>query len=129
MGEQYLIDSNSVIDYLSGKLPEEGMKFMNKVIDGIPNISVITKIEILGYRTTQEAQMILEGFVSDSVIFPLIEDIVNQTIIIRKDHKVKTPDAIIAATALVQDYTLITRNTRDFIQIKDLKLLNPYKVN
>jgi len=45
MGQQYLIDSNAVIDYLSGKIPEKGMLFMNQVINDIPNISVITKIE------------------------------------------------------------------------------------
>jgi len=49
MGQQYLIDSNAVIDYLSGKIPEKGMLFMNQVINDIPNISVITKIEVLGY--------------------------------------------------------------------------------
>jgi len=45
MGQQYLIDSNAVIDYLSGKIPEKGMPFMNQVINDIPNISVISKIE------------------------------------------------------------------------------------
>ena len=29
MGQQYLIDSNAVIDYLSGNLPPQGMNFMN----------------------------------------------------------------------------------------------------
>jgi hypothetical protein len=48
MGQQYLIDSNAVIDYLSGKLPKKGKLFMDKVINDTPNISVITKIEVLG---------------------------------------------------------------------------------
>jgi predicted nucleic acid-binding protein len=30
---QYLIDSNSVIDFLSKKLPEKGIVFMNNVIE------------------------------------------------------------------------------------------------
>ncbi len=29
MGQQYLIDSNTLIDYLSGKLPVNGIAFMN----------------------------------------------------------------------------------------------------
>jgi len=33
---------------------------------------------------------------------------------------------VIAATALINEYTLITRNTDDFKKIKDLKLLNPF---
>lgn len=66
MGKQYIIDSNGVIDYLSGKLPKEGMAFMNQVIDDIPNISVITKIVVLGYKTTKKANQLLTEFVGDS---------------------------------------------------------------
>jgi hypothetical protein len=47
--EQFIIDTNSVIDYLGNKLPKTGMNFMNGVIDEVPLISVITKIEVLGF--------------------------------------------------------------------------------
>jgi hypothetical protein len=50
MGTQYLIDSNAVIDYLSAKLPLDGMAFMNGVVNAIPKLSVITKIEVMGYN-------------------------------------------------------------------------------
>jgi len=44
MGKGYLIDTNAVIDYLDNKLPAKA----NAFIDGIqPNISVITRIELL----------------------------------------------------------------------------------
>ena len=46
--KQYLIDTNAVIDYLGQKLPRSGMTFLNDIIDVIPNLSVITKIEVLG---------------------------------------------------------------------------------
>ncbi|NCQ11340.1 MAG: type II toxin-antitoxin system VapC family toxin [Bacteroidetes bacterium] len=46
---KYLIDTNSIIDYLSNKLPTSGMDFMNDVVDAIPNVSVINKIELLGF--------------------------------------------------------------------------------
>jgi predicted nucleic acid-binding protein len=36
------------------------------------------------------------------------------------------PDAIIAATAIVLDYTLLSRNDKDFIQISELKYVNPF---
>ena len=36
MGQQYLIDSNIVIDYLDGKLPAVAMAFMNNVVNDIP---------------------------------------------------------------------------------------------
>ncbi len=126
MEKQYIIDSNAVIDYLSGKLPEKVMVFMNQVINDIPNISVITKIEVLGYKTTGEANQILSGFIDDSVVLGLYDDIVEQTIKIRKKHKIKTPDAIIAATALVNSLTIITRNEKDFNKIKGLEVVNPH---
>jgi len=50
----YLIDTNAVIDYLSNKFPASGMEFMNDVIDAQPNISVITKIELLGFNAPEE---------------------------------------------------------------------------
>jgi len=55
MGTQYLIDSNAAIDYLKGSLPASGMKFMDGVINDIPNVSVITQIEVLGFSTTPVA--------------------------------------------------------------------------
>ena len=48
---QYLIDTNVVIDYLGLKLPVSGINFMNTIIDNIPNVSVVTKIEVLGFKT------------------------------------------------------------------------------
>jgi predicted nucleic acid-binding protein len=128
MGQQYLIDSNAVIDYLSGKIPEKGMAFMNQVINNIPNISVITKIEVLGYRTTPEASKLLSGFVKDSVVIGLSDEIVERTIEIRKDKKIKTPDALIAATAIVNQFMLISRNTKDFDKMEGLEVINAHKL-
>lgn len=128
MGQQYLIDSNAVIDYLSGKLHKNGMSFMNQVINDIPNLSVITKIEVLGYKTTPKAYRLLTRFVEDSLVFELSDDVVKQTIKIRKEHKIKTPDAIIAATALGNKLTIITRNIKDFDKIEGLKVINPYEL-
>jgi predicted nucleic acid-binding protein len=80
MGKQYLIDSNALIDYLAGKLPENGKKFMDEIVDEIPNISVITKIEVLGFKTTNKAEELLNGFMDDSIIIGLTDEIVEQTI-------------------------------------------------
>lgn len=124
--EQYLIDSNAVIDYLSGKLPENGKIFMNLVVNNIPNISIITKIEILGFKTSSDAYQLLNGFVDDSVIIGLNEEIVQRTIEIKREYKLKTPDAIIAATALSNQLTLISRNLKDFALVQRLSVLNPH---
>ena len=55
----------------------------------------------------------------------LTKEIEKQTILIRKSNKIKLPDAIIAATAIVYNLTLVTRNIDDFKNISGLKIFNP----
>ena len=125
---EYLIDSNVVVDYLNKKFDAIQMVFMNEIIDKIPNLSVISKIEVLSFNANEEYTNLLADFINDAIIIDLTTDIVNRTILLRKKYKIKVPDAIIAATALVFDYTIITNNEKDFANIKSLKVLNPYKV-
>lgn len=125
--QQYLIDTNAVIDYLGKNLPAAAMGFMNAVIDKVPNVSVVSKIEVLGFNAPDEHYNLLVNFMNDATVLDLTGNIVDVTIAIRKVHKTKLPDAIIAATALVFDLTLITRNTNDFKNIPNIKLLDPYK--
>ncbi len=124
MGKSYLIDTNSVIDYLNNKLPDKA----NQLIDNHQSkISVITRMELLGWAGANDQQTeILEEYVNTSLVFPLDEPVIIKTIQIRKATKAKLPDAIIAATALVNQLVLITRNTKDFTGIDGLKMLDPY---
>jgi predicted nucleic acid-binding protein len=43
-----------------------------------------------------------------------------------KQSKIKLADAVIAATALTENYILVTRNIGDFKHIPGLGLLNPW---
>jgi len=122
----YVIDSNAVIDYLGGLLPESGMLFMNTVINDAPVISIITQIEVLGYNNPSEIETLFKQFIDDSLVIPLNDDIVKKTIEIRKKNKIKTPDAIIAATAIVLGYPLITRNIEDFKKVSSLQTIDPW---
>jgi predicted nucleic acid-binding protein len=128
MGTGYLIDSNVAIGYLDAKIPAEGITFLHDVINDTPNISIITKIEILSFNAPLEVYKIITAFTNRSVILNLNQDIVDITIELRKAHKIKTPDAIIAATALSLNFTLITRNTSDFKNITALRLLDPWNL-
>jgi len=38
------------------------------------------------------------------------------------------PDAIVAATALIHNFTLITRNTKDFKNIDAFQMVNPFEL-
>jgi hypothetical protein len=122
----YLLDSNAIINYLNASLPGSAMRFMDKVVDTQSNISVITKMETLGYNFKSEFEKnIMELFISESTVYTINDDIVTQTINIRKRNKIKLPDSIIAATALVYGLILVTRNVTDFGNIDSLKIINP----
>ena len=124
---QYLIDTNAIIDYLGKKFSPNGMVFMNDVIDVIPNVSIITKIEVLGFNTLEKHYQILENLMNDAIIIDLTSYIADMTIIIRKTCTIKLPDAI-AATALVKNLTLITHNKKDFKNIKGLKIIDAHEI-
>ncbi|MCF8258546.1 MAG: hypothetical protein K9J06_13400 [Flavobacteriales bacterium] len=49
MAARYLIDSNVIIDFASGKLPDKGSAFVEKLCNDDFLISVAVKIEVLGF--------------------------------------------------------------------------------
>lgn len=126
--ERYLIDTNVVSGYLSASFPPEGMFFLDTVIDAMPNLSVISQIELLCWNTDDATTQNVENFISDSRILNISPEIISHCVSIRKKRKIKTPDSIIAATALAHGYTLITNNEKDFTNIKGLKCINPLKL-
>jgi predicted nucleic acid-binding protein len=125
MGAKYLIDTNAVIEFLDGRLPENGIDWLEELIDlNLHSMSVINKMELLGYNGTSSEMNIIKEFCKMTFIVNLSDVITDETILIRKSFKIKLPDAIIAATAKVFDLTIITRNEKDFIKIPDLKIIN-----
>ncbi len=122
----YLLDTNIVIYYLKAALPAKAMQLLHTIVDEQPMLSVITKIEVLGFIIpNKEEQDITTLFVQAADIINLDDEIVAQTIALRKQIHIKLPDAIIAATAIVYNLTLLTRNTADFTKITNLKLMDP----
>ena len=90
------------------------------------SISVITRIELLSLDVSIRDNEILQTFISECEVQHLSEQVVDEAIRIRKNHPLKTPDAIIAATAMVHRLEIITRNIRDFKGIEGLTLINPW---
>jgi len=122
----YLVDSNVLIDYVAERFKSNQLKALDLIFDEALKVSVITKIEILGYNGIAEEEKRMLEFLGYADIISLSEEIVEKTISIRKITRIKTPDAIIAATALISDITLITNNMTDFKRIPGLKIFNPY---
>jgi predicted nucleic acid-binding protein len=129
MGTGYLLDSNVIIGYLAGKIPDAGMAALSGIVDVVPHISVIAQIEVLRFKDTPDNEKVLADFINTSVIHPLDNTVVQRTIALCKQNKIKLPDAIIAATALVENFTLVTRNVEDFKNIASLNVLNPWDLS
>jgi predicted nucleic acid-binding protein len=88
-------------------------------------VASITRIETLGFhRLSAIEQSSLEAAFAEMLVIPLGDDIVERAIALRRKRRMALADAIIAATALHHELTLVTRNTLDFQQIDELKLLN-----
>lgn len=128
MGTRFLLDTNSVIYFVDGVLPISARNFLQQELSIEANLSVITQIELLGWTPPQGKSLAaIEAFVNKSTIYPLSPAVVQQTIDIRRSRKIKLPDAIIAATALAYNFTIISRNVSDFSGIAGLTCLDPFK--
>ena len=129
MGQKYLIDSNVLIDYMANLIPAKGSDFVENLFNSQFLISVVTKIEVLGYNDLPHKMSAMRNFVSLSDILPLNETVTEKTIELKRlFRKMKLGDAIIAATAIVDNLALITRNVDDFKFIPSLTVLNPYEM-
>jgi predicted nucleic acid-binding protein len=119
MGKRYLIDSNIVIKTATvNTFDNKSILFLKTILDESFNISVISKIELLSKDDS------LLSFIETSNVLPLTDQIIEKTIELRRKHKIKIPDAIIAATALIHKFDLITNNVKDFSNIKGLNLVD-----
>ena len=123
MGTQYIVDTNVLIDAQMKRLPSNGLIFLAKAINSDFIISFITQIEYLGYKNISKES---EEFISLADVIWIDQHIIEKSIEIRKNHKIKLPDAIIAATALTRGLILVTHNEDDFVGVHDLMLINPY---
>ncbi len=125
---QYLIDNNAISNFFPGLFTEKGMDFMAEVLDKTPTISVITEIEALSWINTDlNKEQIVKKFVEDATVLALTPAVVAQCVSIRRSRKTKTPDAIMAATAIVYKLTLITSDS-DFNNIAGLQVINPHSL-
>lgn len=106
----YLIDTNIIIYYFNGLTDDEAI---HTILASSFQISIITKIEFLGwgeFAVDADLNTKARKFISYARIFDLQETIAEQAIALKQKFKTKTPDAIIAATALVNELTVITNN-------------------
>ncbi|CAA6824449.1 MAG: tRNA(fMet)-specific endonuclease VapC [uncultured Sulfurovum sp.] len=112
-----LLDSNILI-YLSQKklsideVFEDNCKYF---------ISIISYMEILSYNfTSKEEENFIHKLLSFFEIIDITKNIADQVIKLKKQRKIKLPDAIIVATALHKNMTLYT-NDQQLHSVENLK--------
>lgn len=87
--------------------------------------SDINYIEVLGYPwLNKEQREEFQAFFDKIPIIGMDQAIRDRAIHLKREEKLKTADAIIAATGLVNDISLVTRDT-DFRRIKGLSVIDP----
>jgi predicted nucleic acid-binding protein len=101
-----LLDTNIVLYFLGGRL-------INPLPSGQYFVSVITEIELLSYPTlsSDEETQIIE-FLTKITVLAIDNNIKNLTVALRKQYKLRLPDAIIAATAQRLNAMLFTNDVR-----------------
>lgn len=123
---KYFIDSNIFI-YAAAGLQESIDSLSEAVGSSWSGYSIITRIEVLGYKNfNKDEEMKLVRMLSCFHECEVTRAIVDKSIQLRKSGPIKIPDAIIAASAIIHDASLITRNESDFKEIMDLKVFNPF---
>jgi len=78
---QYLIDTNILITYLNGEAPQHVHEIIEKLIRTSFTVSVITKMELLGFRGYSDGEFLTaNNFLSHAKVLSLIPGIVEKTI-------------------------------------------------
>jgi predicted nucleic acid-binding protein len=126
MEQQYLVDSNTIIDYVGNKMPDKSLLILDGYLNDNFSLSIISKIEVLGFNDSSDELKRLADFIGLANIVYVDDTIANKTIELRKIYKIKLPDAIIAATALVYNFVLVSRNIADFKKIDGINVIDPY---
>ena len=117
------MDTNIIIYYLNGE--STAIDWLQSHQEEL-SISVITKIEVLSYPFQKGEEILIQQFLNQFELIHLSNEIIGATIKLRRQRKIKTPDAIIAATALISKLCVCTRNTRDFKNI-EVDYINPFE--
>ena len=120
----YTLDTNAIIYYLDEDPAVVSVLDPLLAQDIALFVSVVTELELLSYpRLTEEDMAEIAQLLASMVVFPLESRLAHLAAALRRQYRLKTPDSVVAATALLTRTTLVTRNVQDFQAIAGLFLL------
>lgn len=117
-GNNLLIDTNIALYLLNGD------QTIAEILNGKDvYLSFISELELLGFQDLREEELpLIEDFLSNCIIVELNQSIKRITIELKRNHKIKLPDAIIAATSKYMNIPLISAD-KGFEKISDIQLI------
>ena len=118
-----IIDSDVLIDYLQGL--DQARRELDRYAQR--EISIISWMEVMTGADTPEEEKGCREFLATFTIHPLSDEVAAAAVLIRKQFRVRLPDAIVWATARANSCLLVTRNSKDFSP-KEPGVRIPYSV-
>lgn len=117
-----LFDTSILVDYLNAvsEARAELERYHEKAI------SVVTWIEVMVGTNATTAKR-TKAFLNSFYLIALDDTVVEQAVALRKQYRIKLPDAVIWASAQINSMLLITRNIKDFTE-KEAGMRVPYKL-
>jgi predicted nucleic acid-binding protein len=123
---RYLIDSNIWLYAAAGK--EEAVDFLDVAVAAEwAGYTAISRLELFGYPDLKRGDdEKLKSLLACFTEMEVSTAVIDKAIEVRRRRRVKVPDAIIAATALLMHAKLVTRNVEDFKGIEALEVIDPF---
>jgi tRNA(fMet)-specific endonuclease VapC len=129
----FVLDTNTVLDYFRGR-GKVAERFLGvaPIEVAIPAVVVYEVwVGVLGSQNARRRQSEFEQFLAAVVVLPFDTEAARAAAELRRKLEqdgegIGPIDTLIAATALAQRGTLVTRNVREFSRIEGLRVENWY---
>src|SRR4051812_18779466 len=105
-----VFDTNILIDFLAGH-PAARQELGRYPAQ---RISIMTWMEVMVGVKSKDEEVSVRQFLNAFETVPLTEAIAERAVLLRRQHRIRLPDAIIWASAKCTESLLITRDTRDY---------------
>jgi tRNA(fMet)-specific endonuclease VapC len=129
----FALDTNTVIDFFRGRgRVAERLLAVRPSEIGLPAISAYeTWVGVLGSRSAEQRTIQYQEFLAAIEVLPFDTATARTAAEIRlalqrRGETIGPMDTLIAATALANGATLVTRNLREFSRVPDLRIVNWY---
>lgn len=119
----YTLDTNAIIYYLGRDAHAVAM--LDEIFDQRAPlyVSTVSVVELFSRPSMSRIEQDgIEELLESLFVIPVDRDLALSAGEIRRHYRLKTPDRIIAATALHTRTALVTRNIRDFQRVAALSL-------